>query len=62
MLKHGSRKAATPSTYTGILTALATSAYRAVMICTSVVIAFTLAYIPVVGTTAGFIFFCWVDA
>ncbi|KAL5529010.1 hypothetical protein ACEPAG_4984 [Sanghuangporus baumii] len=60
-LRHGSRKAA-PSTYTGILTALATSAYRAVMICTSVVITFALGYIPVVGYTAGFIFFCWVDA
>ncbi|EJD06071.1 uncharacterized protein FOMMEDRAFT_119581 [Fomitiporia mediterranea MF3/22] len=59
-LRHGSRKTA-PSTYTGILTALATSAYRAVMICTSVVIAFALGYVPVVGYTAGFIFFCWVD-
>ncbi|KAI5122983.1 hypothetical protein M0805_006861 [Coniferiporia weirii] len=62
MLRHGSRKAMPPSTYSGILTALATSAYRVVMICTSVVISFALAYIPVVGIAAGFVFFCWVDA
>ncbi|THH10190.1 hypothetical protein EW145_g1482 [Phellinidium pouzarii] len=62
MLRHGSRKAMTPSTYSGILTSLATSAYRAVMICTSVVIAFALAYVPVIGNAAAFVFFCWVDA
>ena len=61
-LKHGARQAAPPSTYTGILTSLATSAYRAVMIGTSVVLSFALSYVPVVGNTAGFMFFCWVDA
>ncbi|KAH8117588.1 etoposide-induced protein 2.4-domain-containing protein [Phellopilus nigrolimitatus] len=62
MLRHGSRKAAAPSTYSGILTALATSAYRGVMICTSIAISFALAYVPIVGNSAGFVFFCWVDA
>lgn len=60
-LRHGARKAP-PSTYTGILTALATSAYRAVMICTSIVIAFALGYVPVIGNALGLAFFCWVDA
>lgn len=62
MLRHGNRKAAPPSTYTGILTSLATSAYRAVMICTSVLISIALTYVPVAGNAASFLFFCWVDS
>ncbi|KAI0373323.1 hypothetical protein BV20DRAFT_938379 [Pilatotrama ljubarskyi] len=62
-LQHGSRAAAQPpSTYSGMLNALATSAYRAVMVFTSVVVSFALAYIPYVGPAAGFIFLCWIDA
>lgn len=45
-----------------MLNALATSAYRGVMVCTSVIISFALAYIPYVGSAAGFAFLCWVDA
>ncbi|TFK84519.1 hypothetical protein K466DRAFT_496432 [Polyporus arcularius HHB13444] len=62
-LQHGTRAAAQPpSTYSGMLNALATSAYRAVMVCTSVVVSFALAYIPYVGPPVGFAFLCWVDA
>ena len=45
-----------------MLNALATSAYRGVMVFTSVVVSFALAYIPFVGPLAGFVFLCWVDA
>ncbi|KAI9056880.1 hypothetical protein FKP32DRAFT_1638810 [Trametes sanguinea] len=62
-LQHGSRAVAQPpSTYSGMLNALATSAYRAVMVFTSVVVSFALAYIPYVGPVAAFAFLCWVDA
>ncbi|KAI0328119.1 hypothetical protein GY45DRAFT_1355346 [Cubamyces sp. BRFM 1775] len=62
-LQHGSRAVAQPpSTYSGMLNALATSAYRGVMVFTSVVVSFALAYIPYVGPIAGFAFLCWVDA
>ncbi|OJT11126.1 Protein EI24 -like protein [Trametes pubescens] len=54
-LQHGSRAAAQPpNTYSGMLNALATSAYRGVMVCTSVVVSFALAYIPYVGPLAGY--------
>ena len=45
-----------------MLNALATSAYRGVMVFTSVVVSFALAYIPYVGPPLGFAFLCWVDA
>ncbi|TFK54842.1 hypothetical protein OE88DRAFT_1600146, partial [Heliocybe sulcata] len=63
-LRHGSRTTAaeTSVTYTGILNALATSAYRGVMIVTSVVLDFALGYIPIIGPSMSFAFFCWVDA
>ncbi|CDO74879.1 hypothetical protein BN946_scf185004.g29 [Trametes cinnabarina] len=62
-LQHGSRAVAQPpSTYSGMLNALATSAYRAVMVFTSVVLSFALAYIPYIGPVAAFVFLCWVDA
>ncbi|KZT26468.1 EI24-domain-containing protein [Neolentinus lepideus HHB14362 ss-1] len=63
-LRHGSRAttAEMSYTYTGILNALATSAYRGVMIVTSVALDFALAYIPVVGPFVSFAFLCWVDA
>ncbi|KAI8998998.1 etoposide-induced protein 2.4-domain-containing protein [Trametes punicea] len=62
-LQHGTRAVAQPpSTYSGMLNALATSAYRGVMVFTSVVVSFALAYIPYVGPIAGFAFLCWVDA
>ncbi|TFK72171.1 hypothetical protein BDN72DRAFT_836563 [Pluteus cervinus] len=51
-----------PTTYTGLLTALATSAYRAVMVMTSVVVSFTLQTIPYVGPIASFTFLCWIDS
>lgn len=62
-LQHGSRAAAEPpATYVGILNSIATSAYRGVMVFTSVVICFALRCIPYVGPTLSFVFFCWVDS
>ena len=46
----------------GILNSIATSAYRVVMVFTSVVVSFALRYIPYAGPTLGFVFLCWVDA
>jgi etoposide-induced 2.4 mRNA len=63
VLQHGSRATNQhPVSYTGMLTTLATSAYRVVMVFTSVVISFALGSIPSVGPLAGFVFLCWVDA
>jgi hypothetical protein len=63
-LQHGSRSAVQqqPVSYTGLLTALATSAYRVVMVFTSVVVSFALSMIPFVGPFASFVFLSWIDA
>ncbi|KAF7796729.1 hypothetical protein EIP86_007912 [Pleurotus ostreatoroseus] len=62
-LQHGARAAAEPpASYTGLFTALATSAYRGVMVFTSVVVSFALRGVPLAGPAAGFVFLCWVDA
>lgn len=45
-----------------MLTMLATSAYRAVMIVTSVVVSFALGSIPFAGSWISFAFMCWVNA
>ncbi|KAF8136794.1 etoposide-induced protein 2.4-domain-containing protein [Boletus edulis] len=63
VLQYGNRAPAQqPVTYTGMLTMLATSAYRAVMVVTSVVVSFTLGAIPYGGPLISFAFMCWVDA
>ncbi|CAL1703697.1 unnamed protein product [Somion occarium] len=62
-LRHGSRATVPPpSSYTGILNSIATSAYRVIMVFTSIIVSFALQLIPVLGPVAGFIFLCWVDA
>ena len=62
-LQHGPRAGASPpSTYTGLLNSLATSAYAGIMVATSLALSLVLARVPVVGPFAGFTFFCWVDA
>jgi len=45
-----------------MLRAIATSAYRVVMVFTSVVVSFALSSIPVFGRGAPFVFLCWVDS
>jgi etoposide-induced 2.4 mRNA len=45
-----------------MLNTLATSAYRAVMVATSVAVSFAMSMVPYVGSFFGFIFLCWVDA
>jgi len=63
ILQHGGRPTPLPpASYTGILTAIATSAYRLVMAFTSLLVSLGLGYIPVLGPVAGFIFLCWVDS
>lgn len=49
-------------TYTGMLNALATSAYRTVMVLTSVIVSFGLGAIPRAGPLISFAFMCWIDA
>lgn len=62
-LQHGPRAGASPpATYTGLLTALATSAYGVLMVLTSVVLSLALSRVPVAGPPVGFAFLCWVDA
>ncbi|KAF9476328.1 hypothetical protein BDN70DRAFT_882576 [Pholiota conissans] len=63
LLQHGGRPAPPQSaSYTGMLRSIATSAYRVIMVFTSVVVSFGLGKIPLVGPTAEFIFLCWVDS
>jgi len=63
VLQHGNRAVqAQPVTYNGMLTMLATSAYRAVMVLTSVIVSFALGAIPRIGPFIGFAFMCWSDA
>ncbi|KIJ68946.1 hypothetical protein HYDPIDRAFT_122851 [Hydnomerulius pinastri MD-312] len=64
VLQHGNRAAQQqpPVTYTGMLTMLATSAYRAVMVLTSVIVSFALGSIPYGGPVISFAFMCWIDA
>ncbi|KAF5365625.1 hypothetical protein D9758_003282 [Tetrapyrgos nigripes] len=63
-LQYGNRGSAPqqPATYTGMLKSIATSAYRAVMVLTSVIVSFALGNVPYLGPVIGFLFFCWVDA
>ncbi|KAJ3845243.1 etoposide-induced protein 2.4-domain-containing protein [Lentinula raphanica] len=63
-LKHGNRSAAQQQsvTYTGILKSIATSAYRVVMVFTSLVVSLALGNIPFAGPILGFFFMCWVDS
>lgn len=63
VLKHGNRAAhQQPVTYHSMLTMLATSAYRAVMILTSVIMSLALGSIPFAGSWISFAFMCWVNA
>ncbi|KAF6764777.1 etoposide-induced protein 2.4-domain-containing protein [Ephemerocybe angulata] len=62
-LQHGGRAAAPPPAgYTGMLKAIATSAYRVVMVFTSLLVSFGLGVIPYAGPVAAFVFFCWIDS
>ncbi|EGO20993.1 hypothetical protein SERLADRAFT_452135 [Serpula lacrymans var. lacrymans S7.9] len=63
VLQHGTRAAQQqPVSYNGLLNTLATSAYRAVMVFTSVVVSFAIGSVPYLGQFASFAFMCWVDA
>lgn len=62
LLQHGNRVPQQPVTYTGMLTMLATSAYRAVMVLTSMIVSFALGAIPYGGPLISFAFMCWIDA
>ena len=46
----------------GVLTAIATSAYRVVMVFTSIGVSFALGLVPKIGPVASFVFICWIDA
>ncbi|KAF8515882.1 etoposide-induced protein 2.4-domain-containing protein [Gautieria morchelliformis] len=61
-LQHGSRSTIPSASYSGMLTALAGSAYRVVMIVTSLILTNALSYVPIIGSFVGFAFLCWVNA
>ncbi|PVG02637.1 hypothetical protein CPB86DRAFT_772445 [Serendipita vermifera] len=61
-LQHGRRHAAVPTSYTGLITSIASSAYRVILITTSVLLSFALSYIPWIGKICSFLFVCWVDS
>lgn len=58
----GMTSTTSPNAYIAFLNSLATSAYRAVMIATCVIVSFALGYVPVVGGVVETVFCCWVDA
>ncbi|KAH9967963.1 etoposide-induced protein 2.4-domain-containing protein, partial [Russula dissimulans] len=58
----GMTSTTSPNAYIAFLNSLATSAYRAVMIATCVIVSFALGYVPVVGGVMETVFCCWVDA
>ncbi|KAJ2917260.1 hypothetical protein MD484_g3198, partial [Candolleomyces efflorescens] len=63
VLQHGGRATVhQPAGYTGMLKAIATSAYRVVMVFTSLLVSFGLGIIPYAGPAASFVFFCWLDS
>lgn len=50
------------ASYAGMLTAIATSAYRFIMVFTSVIISIALGYVPILGPFIEFVFFCWINS
>ncbi|KAF8590490.1 hypothetical protein K439DRAFT_1381895 [Ramaria rubella] len=61
-LQRGMRSAVPTASYSGMLTAMASSAYRVVMILTSITLTNVLSHIPIVGPMAAFAFLCWMNA
>jgi etoposide-induced 2.4 mRNA len=45
-----------------MLNTIATSAYRFILIFSSMFVSLVLSYVPVLGPTAAFVFVCWIDA
>ncbi|PFH52432.1 hypothetical protein AMATHDRAFT_140128 [Amanita thiersii Skay4041] len=66
LLRYGPRASAlayqSSTDYMGMLNALATSAYRFLMIFSCLLFPFVLGYVPYVGPVMSFLFLCWVDA
>ncbi|KAG7092401.1 hypothetical protein E1B28_008758 [Marasmius oreades] len=63
ILQHGNRATAEqPTTYAGMIKAIATSAYRVIMVFTSLAVSFAFKSIPYVGSLLSFLFLCWVDS
>lgn len=60
-LRHGAH-AVQPVGYAGMVKAVATSAYRAVMMVTSLLVSVGLGSLPWIGPFAGFVSFCWIDS
>ncbi|KAF5391282.1 hypothetical protein D9757_001942 [Collybiopsis confluens] len=63
-LKHGGRPASRQqaATYTGMLKSIATSAYRVVMVFTSLLVSVCLGTVPYAGPVLRFLFFGWLDS
>ncbi|KAG9100662.1 hypothetical protein FS749_013898 [Ceratobasidium sp. UAMH 11750] len=61
-LQHGRSTTPTAGGFSGMLNAIATSAYRFILIFSSMFVSLVLSYIPVLGPAVAFIFVCWIDA
>ncbi|KAJ1309684.1 hypothetical protein OPQ81_006448 [Rhizoctonia solani] len=61
-LHHGRSAAPAATGFSGMLNTIATSAYRVILIFSYMVISLALSYVPIIGSTAAFIFVCWIDA
>ncbi|KAG8818399.1 hypothetical protein FRC17_010851 [Serendipita sp. 399] len=60
--QYGRQHAASSTSYAGLITAIASSAYRVILIVTSIIVSFALSYIPFFGKWLSFLFICWVDS
>ncbi|KAH8833530.1 etoposide-induced protein 2.4-domain-containing protein [Flagelloscypha sp. PMI_526] len=62
-LQHGNHaNMQQPSSYTGMLTAIASSAYRGVMLGSFLLLSLSLDLLPVLGPALSFLFLCWINS
>ncbi|KZT60367.1 hypothetical protein CALCODRAFT_429402 [Calocera cornea HHB12733] len=61
-LQHGQPAVSDATSYGGMLNSIATSAYRFIFLLSYLFLQLCLAYVPLVGGPAGFVFTCWVNS
>ncbi|KZO95714.1 hypothetical protein CALVIDRAFT_482410 [Calocera viscosa TUFC12733] len=61
-LQHGQPAVSDNSSYGGVLNSIATSAYRFIFLLSYLFLQLCLAYVPLLGQPAGFVFTCWVNS
>ncbi|EJU05472.1 hypothetical protein DACRYDRAFT_103960 [Dacryopinax primogenitus] len=62
LLQHGQAPVPDTPSYGGVLNSIASSAYRLIFLLSYLFLQLCLAYLPVMGKPAGFVFTCWVNS